>query len=71
MRKKQRPPSIPVSIEWEGKKYSGSYYVEKKVITVSGDWGMKSTQVGHSPPELLAQIMLRELTQEAKARGQF
>jgi hypothetical protein len=70
MRKQKHPPFIPVSIEWEGKKYAGSYYVEKGMITVSGSWGQKSTQVGNSPPELLARIMLRELAQEAKARGE-
>jgi hypothetical protein len=43
---------------------SGSYSVARGLITVSNGHGTKVTQVGGSPPAILARIMLRELAQE-------
>lgn len=65
----KNPTYIPISIEYDGTQRRGSYYVEKKVVTVSAEWGTVSTQVGGSPAELLAKIMLREILDGAKARG--
>ena len=65
---KKRPAPVmrEVSIEYKGKNYRATYTVEKKLITVGTLYGSKTTQVGNSPPELLAHIMLRELVDEGK-----
>ncbi|KII36894.1 hypothetical protein RY26_07670 [Pseudomonas fluorescens] len=63
--------SKTLEIEFEGKTYRVTYSVDKGLITVRVVFGSKSTQVGNSPPELLAQIMGRELLSEAKGRGQL
>ncbi len=49
-----------VTVAHEGKSYTASWHVEKGVITVSTASGRKSTQLGDSPPESLARMMLRE-----------
>jgi hypothetical protein len=62
---KQPETSHPISIG----QVRGSYYVHRRVITVTSPWGTsKSTQVGNTPPETLARIMLRELIQEEEAK---
>lgn len=60
-------PSFPVSIELEGRTYSGRYRVERGVITVSTTSGSKTTQLGRLPEEALARLLLRELVDEGKA----
>ena len=62
---------IPVTIDYQGKQHRGSYYEERGMITVSSQYGSKTTQIGHSTAELLAATMLRELLDEAKHRGEF
>lgn len=59
-----------------GKKYAGSYTVEGgkvPLISVSALQprlaGQKTTQVGGSPVEGLALILLHELVSEAKEKG--
>jgi hypothetical protein len=42
--------------------------VDQGMVTVTYSKGRKSTQVGGSPPEALARIMLREMIQEGKKR---
>ncbi|MCY1369854.1 hypothetical protein D9M68_977530 [compost metagenome] len=56
----------PVSIELNGRTYSGRYRVEKGIITVSTMSGSKSTQLGRLPEEALARMLLRELVDEEK-----
>jgi hypothetical protein len=65
---KKRNPAVKreVSIEYKGKTYNATYTVEKGIITVSTLYGKKATQVGGSPPESLARIMIRELVDEGK-----
>ena len=48
-----------VTVEHQGKPYTASWRVEKGVITVSTDSGSQSFQLGDSPPESLARMMLR------------
>lgn len=51
-----------------GKEYKGTYWVDRGCVTVSA-WGPdacsfeKSTQLGNSPAEWIAQMLLRELAQ--------
>ena len=70
-RKKQQPPSIRITIKVEGRQIQGSYYVEGGMVTVASPWGRKSTQIGDSPAEVLARIMLREQFDAAKSRGDW
>ena len=55
-----------ISVELDGKTYTGSYNVKRGVVTVSTLKGHKSTQVGGSPPEVIARMLLRELVSEGK-----
>jgi hypothetical protein len=64
---KNMNPSGTVSIEREGNKYTGEYSVSKGMLTVTAANGSKTTQLGGSPPEVLARTMLGELFQEGKA----
>jgi hypothetical protein len=47
----------------------GRYRTEGSLVTVEAEFGgSKTTQIGGSPPDALASIMLRELAEE-KLRG--
>jgi hypothetical protein len=59
--------SHTVEIEFGGRTVSGFYRVKRGLISVSTSQGSKATQVGGSPPESLARVMLRELAKEGKA----
>ena len=61
--------SDSLNIDFEGKSYRVSYSVEGGIITVRTMFDSKSTQVGGSPPQLLAEIMGEELLTEAKRKG--
>jgi len=61
------PPRTPVTCEIDGKTYRGTYWVAGKILTVSTGMGGKSTQVGSTPPEILAAQLLRKLAKEGKA----
>ena len=52
-----------LTVEVNGKTYNGHYRVEKGVITVSTLYSSKSTQLGNSPAELIARILLREMAE--------
>lgn len=42
----------------------GTYEVANKMVTVTAPNGMtKTTQVGGSPPEIIAKLMLREIVE--------
>ncbi len=53
-----------ISIELNGKKFTGRYIVKNHIITVISGFGERSTQVGGSSPENLARIILGELVKE-------
>jgi len=69
MPRTKHPTYVPISIEYDGKQYRASYYVEKEMVTLSSEWGSKSAVIHNSPEELLAKIMLREVLDAAKSRG--
>jgi hypothetical protein len=51
----------------DGRVISGTYGYSDRYVTVKTALGSKTTQIGGSPPRILAQIMLRELANEGKA----
>jgi hypothetical protein len=55
-----------ISIEYNGNKYSGEYFISHDWITVTCDLGWKKAEIKRSPPHLLAEILLREIIQEAQ-----
>ncbi len=64
----RKPPTRePVAVTIDGRRYAGSYYIERGMVTVETfDYGRKTTQVGGSPPATIAQKLLRELVSERK-----
>jgi hypothetical protein len=60
-KKKTYARPYDVSIEFEGKSYSGTYTVENGMVYVSSSMGSKATQVGGSPHAVTARRLLREL----------
>jgi hypothetical protein len=69
MKTKRRQPPIrtDVSIEHEGKRYTGYYTIEHDIITVCLTGGRsKSAQVGLTPPDSLATLILGELVIERR-----
>ena len=57
-----------VTIEMNGVTYDGWFKTSGGVLTVHTLYGSKSTQIGGMTPEVLAQMLLRELVKEEKAR---
>lgn len=69
MAKKTRSPPIrnPIDTEIGGKRYEGTYEIDRGMITVRHGWRHKTTQVGGSasnpaPPALM---MLLEMIRES------
>jgi hypothetical protein len=49
----------------DGKEISGTYRIDGGAIVVTGTVGHRlKTQLGRTPPEAMAKILLRELTQK-------
>ena len=55
--------SFKVGIEVNGKEYRGSYRVEGRpsLVYLTSDYGNKATQLGDSPAEMIARLLLHEL----------
>jgi hypothetical protein len=53
-----------IEIEMNGRKYRGSYYVEKGIVTVFTGCERKSEYVAGSTPQGLARLMLGEMVRE-------
>jgi hypothetical protein len=58
---KKQPQVNPVEVEKDGVLYSGTYTVQNGIITVSYEFREKRTQVGDTPPKIMAQILLSEI----------
>jgi hypothetical protein len=56
-------PSFEVSIEVNGREYRGSYRVEGRPLLVylTSIYGNKATQLGSTPAEMIARLLLHEL----------
>jgi hypothetical protein len=55
---------IPVKIATvtiDGVAYEGIYYVQGSMLRVESPFGAKAIQVGKSPPEAIAKMVLSEL----------
>jgi hypothetical protein len=71
MRYRERPMKTPkvsprreVTIELDGKPYSGTYIVDRGSVRVSFGAGSKITQLGGSTAEHIAKLLLAELVNE-------
>ena len=57
-----------ITIEHKGRRVPGWWWVEEEgMVEVWSRRGRKVTQIGGSPPQALARLMLRELAKEGKA----
>jgi len=61
----EQPQEYPVTIEIEGKRYTGFYTVSSGVVTVESDWGERTTQAGPRA-EQTARTLLLEILRRAK-----
>ncbi|MBN1772008.1 MAG: hypothetical protein JXB32_12135 [Deltaproteobacteria bacterium] len=61
-----------VAVEQDGKRFVGSYAVDRGMITVHFAMTSETTQVGDSPPEALAELLLHELVSKHRkdSKGQ-
>jgi hypothetical protein len=58
---------IKISFPSGGKLVTGSFKVDRRLITVTApDGRQKAAQLGASPPETLARLMLLELEREKR-----
>ena len=58
-----------IHIKIDGRTYSGTFAVDRKVLTVTTAYGRKAAEVAAKVPhQTLAQQLLHELVQEEKAR---
>jgi hypothetical protein len=58
-----------VHIKLDGRTYSGTYKVDRKILTVTTSYGKKSAEIGHRVAhETLAHRILQELVREEKSR---
>jgi len=67
---KERPQEYPVTVEIEGKRYTGLYTVRRGVITVESDWGELRAHAG-AKPELTASRLFLQILRGAKSRGEL
>lgn len=62
-----RQDAETIEIEMNGRKYRGSYYVEKGIVTVFTGCERKSAHIAESTPQGLARLMLGEMVREDAA----
>ena len=55
---KKQPKEYPVTVEIEGKRYTGFYTVSSGIVTVEFDWGERSTQTGPRGAEQTARLSI-------------
>jgi hypothetical protein len=61
MAKSKPGPVKIISVIIDGVTHSGTYYVQGSTVHVRSSKGAKATQVGGSPPEAIAKMLLSEL----------
>jgi hypothetical protein len=61
------PPHHPITCEFEGKTYKGTYWVAGRILTVATGGRGKSRQVGTMKAEELAMLLLLELVRAGRA----
>ena len=62
------PKSGTVSIKHGDVTYTASYVVERGMITVSGAFGSRTTQLSGSTAENLAKLLLAEMADQGKGK---
>ena len=62
------PKSGNVEIQRRGKTYTGEYVVARGMITVIGENGTKTAQLGAASVEAMATDLLREIVDENKTK---
>jgi len=67
---KEQPQEYPVTVEIEGKRYTGFYTVNRGIIALESDWGELRANVG-ATPELIARRLFFEILRGAKSRGEL
>jgi hypothetical protein len=60
-RSKTPPTSEPITVTVNGKDHTGSFYVERGMLTVRYALDQKEAQVGGMQPEPLARMIMREI----------
>ncbi|SCY33567.1 hypothetical protein SAMN05216308_10836 [Nitrosospira sp. Nsp13] len=58
---KEQPREYPVEVERDGIVHSGTYTIERGIITVLYEFSVNTTQLGSMPHEVLAKILLAEI----------
>jgi hypothetical protein len=61
MAKSKPGPVKIIRVTIDGVTHSGTYYVQGSTVHVRSSKGAKATQVGGSPPEAIAKMLLSEL----------
>ena len=65
---RSKPTAVkPVTVTINGVPHNGTYFVQSSMVHVQSMLGSKATQVGGSPPETIAKLLLSELVLKAKA----
>ena len=54
-----------VTVTIHGVTHEGMYYLQGSTVHVQSSFGKKATQVGGSPPEAVAKMLLSELVRAA------
>src|SRR5262245_2019599 len=62
----EQPQEYPVTVEVEGKRYTGFYTVSSGVVTVESDWDERSTEAVGPLAERTARLLLFEILRRAK-----
>ena len=57
-----------IHIKLDGRTYTGTYVVDRKMLTVSTTYGRKTSEVRKLQQDTLAKQLLEELVREEKAR---
>jgi len=66
----KQPQQFKLSLEFEGKRYEASYFIQSGAVTVTSAYGSISTHVGVRA-ESTARMLLREILDGAKGRGRW
>ena len=57
-----RPTAVKlVTVTIDGVTHRGTYFVQSSMVRVQSAFGNKATQVGGTPPETIAKMLLSEL----------
>jgi hypothetical protein len=66
----KQPQEYPVTIEIDGKRYTGFYTVSSGIVTVESDWGELRAHVGPNAANTARRLFL-EILRGAKSRGEL